>query len=73
MNNIHLVKLGRPADQEQQGYVPALAKGAVRMLSSDGGYVINSKMNRSLIKVSQLDAGHREDLTQAKIKIAEQN
>ena len=72
MNNIHLVRLGQAVDHEQQGYVP-LAKGAARMLSSDGGYIINSRINRNLIKVAQLDAGHRDDLTQAKIKIAEQN
>ena len=73
MSNMHLVKLGRAADHEQQGYVPALAKGAARMISSDGGYIINSKINRNLIKVSHLDPGNRGDLTQAKIKIAEQN
>jgi len=72
MSNMHLVKLGRAADHEQQGYAPALAKGAPGMLSSDGGYIINSKINRNLIKVSHLDPG-RADLTQAKIKIAEQN
>lgn len=73
MSNIHLVKLGRAADHEQQGYVPALAKGAARMLSGDGGYIINSKIDKNLIKVSHLEHGNRADLTQAKIKIAEQN
>lgn len=73
MSNLHLIKLGRTADHEQQGYGPALAKGATRMLSSDGGYIINSKINRNIIKVSQLDPVNRDDLTQAKIKIAEQN
>lgn len=51
MNHIHLVKLGQAADREQQGYVPALAKGAAGMLPSDGGYILNSKVNRNLIKV----------------------
>jgi hypothetical protein len=73
MKNMHLVRLGQAAEHEQQGCVPTLAKGAARMLSSDGGYIINSKVNRNLIKVSHVDAGHRDDLTQAKMKIAEQN
>ena len=72
MNHVHLVRLGQAGDHEQQGYVPALAKGAAGLLSSDGGYILNSKVHRNVIKVSHLEAG-RDDLTHAKIKIAEQN